>query len=165
MLVLGGNGEIRVAVSLAPVSTTARLPLTIAAAVVALQAAAFLALAVADLTGLVADRIGLGIGIAIVLLVLGIGLLLAAAGLRAGLHGARGPVVVAQLIGLGLAWSLRSPDENVGDNRLAGAVIASSAVIVLVCLATPSARRALADDPAGNGDGDRADDSAADRDE
>lgn len=114
---------------------------------VAVQAAVFLALAVADLAGLVSGRVGLGIGIAVVLLILGLGLLAATAGLVRSRHAARGPVVVTQLIGLGLAWSLRAPDTNTGDNRLVGAAIAVSAVVVLACLATPAARRALADDP------------------
>lgn len=130
------------------VSTRARIPLAIAATVVGLQALTFLALAVADLTGLASDRVGLGLGIALVLVLLGVGLLAAAVGLLRGRHGARGPAVVTQLIGLGLAWSLRHPDANTGDNRLVAAAIAVSAVVVLACLATRAAREALADEPA-----------------
>ncbi len=124
-----------------------RIPLTIAALVVSVQALVFVALAVLDLTGLVPGRVGVGIGIGVMLLAIGIGLLAAAWGVFRGAHAARGPVVVAQLIGLGLAWSLRTPDPNTGDNRAVGAAIAISALVVLACLATGPARRALADDP------------------
>lgn len=124
-----------------------RLPLTIAAVVAAMQAAALIALAVADLAGLVDGRVGVGIGIGLVLLVLGLGLLAAAFGILRGRHGARGPVVVTQLIGLGLAWSLRNPDPEIGDTRWVGVVVAASAITALAALATPAARRALADDP------------------
>ena len=123
-----------------------RIPLVVAALVVAGQALVFCVLAVLDLTGLVEGRVGVGLGIGILLLVIGLGLLAAAGGLVRGVHAARGPVVVAQLIGLGLAWSLRSPDANTGDNRGVAVAIAVSALVVLGCLATGPARRALADD-------------------
>ncbi len=125
---------------------SARIPLLTAAVVVAGQALVFIVLAVLDLGGLVPGRIGVGIGIGVLLLVMGLGLLAAAWGLAHAAHGARGPVVVAQLIGLGLAWSLRTPDANTGDNRAVAAAIAVSALVVLGCLATGPARRALADD-------------------
>jgi len=118
----------------------------VAAVVVAGQALVFVTLAVLDLTGLVPGRVGVGIGIGLLLLVMGVGLLAAAWGLVQARHGARGPVVVAQLIGLGLAWSLRTPDANTGDNRAVAVAIAVSALVVLGCLATGPARRALADD-------------------
>lgn len=125
---------------------SARIPLLTAAVVVSGQALVFIVLAVLDLGGLVPGRIGVGIGIGVLLLVMGLGLLAAAWGLARASHGARGPVVVAQLIGLGLAWSLRTPDANTGDNRAVAAAIAVSALVVLGCLATGPARRALADD-------------------
>ena len=123
-----------------------RLPLVIAALVVAGQALVFVVLAVLDLAGLTPGREGVGIGIGVMLLLIGAGLLAAAWGLFRAAHGARGPVVVAQLIGLGLAWSLRNPDPNTGDNRAVGIAIAVTAIVVLACLATGPARRALADD-------------------
>lgn len=111
------------------------------------QALVFITLAVLDFAGLVPGRVAVGIGIGVVLLVMGLGLLAAAWGIFRGMHGARGPVVVAQLIGLGIAWSLRTPESNTGDNRTVGIAVAVSALIVLACLATGPARRALADDP------------------
>lgn len=111
-----------------------------------IQALVFMVLAVLDLANLNAGRVGVGIGIGVMLLLVGVGLALAAVGLVRGAHLARGPVIVAQLIGLGLAWSLRTPDRNTGDNRAVAVAIAVSAVVVLACLATGSARRALADD-------------------
>lgn len=126
-----------------------RFPLILAASITMIQAAVFVALAVADFTGLADDRVGLGVGIGLVLLLIGVALAVAAVGVARGAHVARGPVVVTQLIGLGLAWSLRHPDANTGDSRAVGALIAVSALIVLGCLSTPTARRALADDPQG----------------
>ncbi|MTB89167.1 hypothetical protein H9L21_10630 [Aeromicrobium senzhongii] len=122
-------------------------PLVIAATVVGLQACVFIVLAVLDLGGLVEGRVGVGIGIGVMLLLVGVGLAAAAVGLLRGAPVSRGPVVVAQLIGLGLAWSLRNPDPNTGDNRAVALAIAASAVVVLGCLATGSARKALGDDP------------------
>lgn len=129
----------------------ARVLLSIAAGVVALQASVFVALAIADFAGLAPDRTSVGIGIGLVLLILGVGLLLAAVGLFRAQSWARGPVVVAQLIGLLLAWNLRNPDPDTGDNRFVGALIAASAVIVLLCVAAKPARRRLALDDPGSG--------------
>lgn len=126
--------------------SASRIPLLAAAVVVALQGLVFVVLAVLDLGGLVPGRVAVGVGIGILLLLMGAGLVAAAVGLARGAHVARGPVVVAQLIGLGLAWSLRSPDENTGDNRAVALAIAVSALVVLGCLASGPARRALADD-------------------
>ncbi|MCL3839063.1 hypothetical protein [Aeromicrobium duanguangcaii] len=123
-------------------------PIVIAAAIVGLQSCVFIVLAVLDLAGLVEGRIGVGIGIGIMLLLVGVGLAAAAVGLLRSAPISRGPVVVAQLIGLGLAWSLRHPDADTGDNRGVGIAIAVSALVVLGCLATKSARRALGDDQA-----------------
>lgn len=127
-------------------SVSSRVPLLIASVVVGLQGLVFLVLAVLDLSGLVPGRIAVGVGIGILLLLVGAGLVAAAVGLARGAHVARGPAVVAQLIGLGLAWSLRHPDPNTGDNRAVALAIAVSALVVLGCLATGPARRALADD-------------------
>ena len=121
--------------------------LFIAAGLVALQAGALAFVGIGTLTGLVAGRVGVGIGIGILLLVLAAGLGYAAKGLLGANPSARGPALVTQFIALGLAWSLRSPDEATGDNRLVGVLIAASALIVLAALATGSARRALADLP------------------
>jgi hypothetical protein len=130
------------------VPAPSRIPLAIAATVVALQALVFIVLAVVDLGGLASARVAVGVGVGVLLLILGVGLGAAALGLLRGAHAARGPVVVAQLIGLGLAWSLRTADPDTGDQRGIALAIAASALVVLGCLATGPARRALADDGA-----------------
>ncbi|HPU13104.1 MAG TPA: hypothetical protein PLQ19_04860 [Aeromicrobium sp.] len=121
--------------------------LIVAATFVVLQAAVLAFVGIGTLTGLVAGRVGVGIGIGVLLLVMALGLGYAAWSILGANPSARGPVVVAQLIALGLAWSLRIPDEATGDNRLVGALIAVSALTVLAALATKSARQALADLP------------------
>ena len=128
-------------------STASRILLSVAALVVALQALVFVVLDVLDLTDLQEGRVGVGIGIGLMLLAIGVGLLAAAWGLSRGRHAARGPVVVAELIALGMAWSLRDPDSASGDNRAVGVAIAVSALVVLACLASRPAREALADEP------------------
>ena len=120
--------------------------LVVAGAIAIVQALALIALAVLDLTYLVSDRIGLGVGIAVLLLVFGSGLAVAAVAVMRGRHGGRGPVLVAQLISLGLAWNLRGSGDDV--MRWLPAALAVGALVVLVCLFSGPGRRAMSlDDP------------------
>lgn len=125
---------------------SARVALTLAAVVVAIQAGALIVFAVADFANLDPERISIGIGVGLMLLVLGVGLLIAAVGLTRGRHFARGPVVVTQLLVLALAWSIRSPESN--GNTAAGIpwAMALGAAVVLACLASPPAREVLGRD-------------------
>ncbi len=130
-----------------PAETTGPRLLLVAGGIALLQAAALLALAVLDLTHLVADRASLGVGIAVMLLVFGGGLAIAAVAVMRGRHGGRGPVLVAQLISLGLAWNLRDAGEDVV--RGVSPVLALAALIVLGCLFSGPGRRAMSrDEPA-----------------
>ena len=126
---------------------TGRRLLVTAGVIALVQATALLGLAVLDLTHLVADRVGLGVGIAGMLLVFGGGLAIAAIAVMRGRYGGRGPVLVAQLISLGLAWNLR----DAGDDVVRGVspVLALAALVVLVCLFSGPGRRAMSrDEPA-----------------
>lgn len=126
-----------------PVSdtSTGRVVLGVAGLVSGLQGLALVGLAVADLAQLGDGRLGLGIGIAVVLIVLGAGLVAAAVGVARARPGARGPVLVAQLIAFGLAWNLRGAGDAVVTWLLPVLVI--SAGIVLGCLLSGPGRRAM----------------------
>lgn len=125
----------------------ARVPLLLAGLVAGLQSLVLIGFAIADFADLQPDRPGIGLGVGLMLLGLGVGLALAAWAVSAGRHIGRGPVVVTQLIGLGLSWNLIRSDATTGDTRTVGMLIALSAAIVLVSLATPAARATLADRP------------------
>ena len=87
-------------------------------------------------------RLALGVTTTVFFLGYGAGLVLSAWGLRRLRSWARGPVLLAQLIQLGLAWSFR------GEATVAVAVaLAAGAVIVLVGVLNPASIKALADEP------------------
>lgn len=125
----------------------ARVPLLLAGLVTGLQSLVLIAFAVADFADLQPDREGIGLGIGLMLLGLGVGLALAAWAVGTGRHIGRGPVVVTQLIALGLSWNLIRGNANTADTRTIGILVALSAAIVLASLATPAARATLADRP------------------
>ncbi|MET0821896.1 MAG: hypothetical protein ABWY58_13095 [Aeromicrobium sp.] len=123
-------------------SGTAKILLVTAAAVVSLEALTFGVLAVLELLAVSSDRVGLGVGATIFLLVVAAGLAWAASRVAVGESWARSPLVLAQLVQLGLAWNFR------GDPAWLAPVIALPAVVVLVCLLAPPVTHALADDHA-----------------
>ena len=125
------------------------LPLRIAALVVGLQSLILLGLSFEVFFDVSKENLRASTGVGVMLLVLGVGLGLAALGLLRSRNLARGPVMVAQLISLGLAWNLFRTDEDLPGVELVGALIAAAAVIVLALMLTPSAREALADRPEG----------------
>lgn len=120
-----------------------RALILLASAVVVAEALVVLALAVADLANISGERLGLGIGVAIFFGSYGVGQLVAVVLLNRGVAGARGPLVLTQLIQLGLAWNLR--DVDFGDVGIPGisAALVVSAAVVLICLLAPSVGRAL----------------------
>lgn len=123
-------------------SGTAKILLVTAAAVVSLEALTFGVLAVLELAAVSSDRVGLGVGATIFLLVVAAGLAWAASRVAVGESWARSPLVLAQLVQLGLAWNFR------GDPAWLAPIIALPAVVVLVCLLAPPVTRALTDDRA-----------------
>jgi hypothetical protein len=123
-------------------SGTAKILLVSAAAVVCLEALTYGVLAVLELLAVSSDRVGLGVGTTIFLLVVAAGLAWAASRVALGEAWARSPLVLAQLVQLGLAWNFR------GDPAWLAPVIALPAVVVLACLLAPPVTRALADDQA-----------------
>lgn len=122
---------------------TARRPLflTAASAVVALQALVLLACAVLVLADIDAGLAGLGVSAAIFFLVCAAALGFCAWGLFGQHSWARAPIVLTQLITLGLAWDARHAATALA------VVLAVLAVGALVCVFHPTSLSAL--DPDG----------------
>lgn len=124
-----------------PLKKSARALLGIAAVVVAVEALAYVVLAVLDVTDVSRDRLGLGVGAGLLLGVYGVGQLFAGWRVSQGESWARSPLVVTHLIQLLLAWNLRT-----GDTRWLAIVMGVCAVVVLGCLLAPPVNRALGRD-------------------
>jgi hypothetical protein len=124
-----------------PLEKSARMLLGIAGAIVAVEALAYIVLAVLDLAEVSSDRIGLGVGAGVLLAAYGAGQLFAAWRVTRGEGWARSPLIVTHVIQLLLAWNLRN-----GDTALPAIVMAGCAVVVLGCLLAPPVTRALGRD-------------------
>ena len=118
-------------------TASARKLLNVAAAVVALESAAYIVVALLDVADSSDGRRGFGIGAGLLLIAYGLGLLFAAWALRQGRRWARAPLIVAQLIQLLLASDARDGAAWVTP------AMAASALVVLVCLLAPAVTRAL----------------------
>jgi hypothetical protein len=110
--------------------------LTAAVALVALEALALLVLAVLELFSLSTGRLTMGVTTAVFFLVYAAALLLCCWGLLRLVSWARSPVVLAQLIQLGLAWSWR-------DTLAVAIPLALVSVAVLVAVFAPASLAAL----------------------
>lgn len=121
-----------------PLKKSARTLLGIAAAVVTVEALAYVVLAVLDVADVSRERLGLGVGVGLLLAIYGGGQLFAAWRVLQGESWARSPLVVTHLIQLLLAWNLRD-----GDTTWLAIVMGVCAVVVLGCLLAPPVTRAL----------------------
>lgn len=125
-------------------------PLLVAAAFTALQGLVLAGYGVSELLHLTSGRVTMGLTTAAFFLVFGGGLVLCAWGLRQVHPRARGLVLFAQLVWLGLAWNFRH-----GDTRLVAIGLAVAALVVLVGMLHPRTIAALEaaarreDEPAG----------------
>lgn len=108
-----------------------------AAALVGVEALGLAAFAVVDLVSADGSRVGSAVGTALFFVVCAGGLGLAARGLSRRERWARGPVVLSQLIVLGLAWGLRASSASIA------AVLTVVAVAVLGCVLAPATTRQL----------------------
>ena len=111
-------------------------PLTVAASLVAVQGMVLLLLAVLEGADLTSGRMAMGLSTAAFFAAFGVALLLAAAGLWQRRSWARGPVLIGQLISLGLAWSLR-------EHWPVAVALALVAAVVLAGLLHPDSIEAL----------------------
>jgi hypothetical protein len=111
-------------------------PLTVAASLVAVQGFVLVALAVLELVNVSSERLSLGVSAAVFFLVYGGLLLLCAWALTQQQGWTRGPVLITQLIQLGLAWNLR-------DLPVVAVALALAAAVVLAGMLHPATLRTL----------------------
>ena len=117
-------------------------PLTVAASLVAVEGLVLLLLALLEVGTLSTARLVMGLTTAVFFAVYGVGLLLCAWQLTRRASWARSPVVLAQLIQLGIAWSFRG-----GGTTWLAILLAAAALVVCAGVLHPDSIDALSDDP------------------
>ncbi|GAB2766624.1 hypothetical protein GCM10027020_19100 [Nocardioides salsibiostraticola] len=115
-------------------------PLTVAASLTAIQGMVLVILAGVEIVNVNKDRLSIGVTTSAFFLAYGAVLLFAAYALTRRQGWARGPVLITQLIQLGLAWNLRS-------FALIAVVMAVSAVVVIAGMLNAASVEALSDEP------------------
>ncbi len=129
-----------------PVSSYPRppapFPLLVAAAVVALEGLVSFGFGIAEALHTTGERVAMGASTALFFVAFGAGLVLCAWGLTRLHTWARGPVLLAQLISLGLAWNFRD-----AETALASVGFAVPAAVALVGMLHPRTIAALQDEP------------------
>ena len=121
-------------------------PLTVAASLVALEGGLVVLLAIAETASLETSRVALGLTTAVFFAAYGAGLLLCAWHLTQRSSWARSPVVLAQLLQLGLAWSFRG-----GSTTWVAIVLVVVALVVIAGVMHPQSIDALSDRSAADG--------------
>jgi hypothetical protein len=117
-------------------------PLVVAGALAAVEGFLLLAYGVLEAANLHADRVAMGVTTAVFFAVLGLVLVACGWLVVRGRAWARSPIVVAQVLFLGLAWNFIG-----GATTWVSVVIAVVAGVVLVGLLHPASIDALADRP------------------
>ena len=117
-------------------------PLTVATSLVALEGTMLVLLAFLEIGNLSTQRLTMGLTTAVFFAAYGVGLLLCAWQLTRRASWARSPVVLAQLIQLGLAWNFRG-----GETTWIAVLLAVAAVVVVAGIFHPDSLDALSDDP------------------
>ncbi|MBA2956643.1 hypothetical protein GON03_01240 [Nocardioides sp. MAH-18] len=117
---------------------TAPAPLLVAASLVAVEGLLLLGYAVLEVASVDSDRVAVAATTGLFFLAYGVGLLVCARGLSRRRSWARSPVVLAQLIQLGVAWSFWG-----GSTTAVAIAVALVAVIVLVGVFHPASIEAL----------------------
>lgn len=133
--------QLRSSSSLTPVTA-----LRVAGVVAALEGVGFLVLGVLELAHFSTTRVALGVTTTLFFLAYGGVLVLCAWAVTHGRGQGRSPLVVAQLIQVLLAWGLRD------STPAFAALLATSALVVAVCLVLPASTADLVDDPTGAGE-------------
>jgi uncharacterized membrane protein len=116
-------------------------PLTVAASLAAVEGAVLLMYAVLEIAATTSTRLAMGVSTSFFFAAYGAGLVVCAWYLTRGRSWARSPVVLAQLIQLGVAWSFRG-----GDTTLLAVFLAIVAAVVLAGLLHPASIEYLADE-------------------
>ena len=127
-----------------PARTHRPAPLVVAASLVAVEGVLVLLLAVLELSSLDADRVALALTTAVFFVGYGALLLVCARAVVRGHSWARSPIVLTQLIQLGVAWSYRDSPTTLG-----AVAAAAVAIVVAAGLLHPASVEALADRPEG----------------
>jgi hypothetical protein len=115
----------------------------VAASLTGIEAFVLAALGVLELANLRSGRLTMGLTTSVFFLAAALGLAWCAWSLWRARRWARGPVVMAQLIQLGLAWNLWA-----GATKPLSAGLAVVALVVIVGLVHPSSTRVLEDEDA-----------------
>ena len=110
----------------------------VAAAVVCLEGLTLIAIGVAEIFAISSDRIALGVTNTAFFLLYGLLLLWCAWSLLSGRSWSRSPIVLTQLIQLGVAWSFAG-----GDTSWLAALLAAPAAGVLAVMLAPSTTEVL----------------------
>lgn len=117
-------------------------PLVVAASLAGIQGGLLVVFSVLELAHVSGDRVTMGVTTAVFFAVYGAALLGCAWAVTRGHLWARSPLVLAQLIQLGLAWSFRG-----GETTWVAVALAVVAIVVLLGLFHPASLEALQDDP------------------
>ncbi len=115
-------------------------PLTVAASLAAIQGVTLLVLAGVEVASTNSDRASMGVTTAVFFALYGVVLVGAAIALTRRQGWARGPVLMTQLVQLGLAWNLR-------EYTLVAVTMAVAAVLVIAGMLSAASLRALSDNP------------------
>jgi peptidoglycan/LPS O-acetylase OafA/YrhL len=115
-------------------------PLLVAAALACLEGLLGIGFGIGEAFHTTSARATMGVSTSLFFVLFGAGIVLCAWGLSRASAWARGPVLIAQLLALGLAWNFKD-----GDTWPASVVLAVPAVAVLVAMLRPAALAALDD--------------------
>jgi hypothetical protein len=115
-------------------------PLIVAASLVAVEGLLLICYAVLELANVSSERVAVAVTTAAFFAVYGALLLVSAWAVTRGHSWGRSPIVLAQLIQLGVAWSFRG-----GGTTAVAVAIALVAAIVLIGILAPASVDALAD--------------------
>ncbi len=124
-----------------PAAAERPAPVVVAASLAALEGAALLVLAVLEAASVDSARLSLGVSTAVFFALVGTAVLGCAWGLARLAGWARGPLLLTQLIALGLAW-------NVKDAPLVALLLLVAALVALAGMLHPDTMRALGHLPA-----------------
>jgi hypothetical protein len=117
-------------------------PLVVAASLAGVEGAVLVLLAVLEIVSLDSSRLTMGLTTSLFFAAYGVVLALLAWFLYRGRSWASSPVLLAQLIQLGTAWSFRG-----GDTTLVAIGLAVVALVVAAGVLHPASMAALSDDP------------------